>query len=417
MVDSPSQTRVLGIVVQPRYLSFLPLVVLFCIVVRTQDINHSRRIQASLEHTLRSARHKNLSVLERFGVMDAPEGQGLQPQGMPVGPSAMTTLQRDPAGADQDEQRDPAGALEQPEAAAANGSPPVPEEVTFRVMSYNVWNFDDGKDWESLRLPAVARIIHGAQPVLVGLQELRTRDGDHQGKQLVSQLEALGSRYHFKFAVGMDYGDCQEGLGVLSRYPIEQSKVRRLPLGEGGDINGRICIMAQVTVPGVGPVQFFNTHLSYDSSQQVWNAAEVIKFVEERGFGGPQILVGDMNTLPGKVAPVAVFEHNKTWLSKNKPKRRGKWPSIKWSKLGAPFADAWVAVHPSTVFGGGCDSGSCTFSTMEPKTRCDYVLMRGNVSVRAAEILGQLEGKPGNATPPSDHLAVSVELAAPSGTR
>ena len=68
-----------------------------------------------------------------------------------------------------------------PDAGAMLGVSPGPQErgapVRLRIMSYNVWNFDDGPKWHGHRLSAVADVIQKAKPSLVGLQELRVRFG------------------------------------------------------------------------------------------------------------------------------------------------------------------------------------------------------------------------------------------------
>jgi len=284
--------------------------------------------------------------------------------------------------------------------------------VSLRIMSYNVWNFDDGPDWEKMRLPAVADVIETAKPMLVGLQELRRRfaEDNDQGKQLLAELKARGLNYFFQYATGMQYESSEEGLGVLSIYPIRHVEARSLSLGTGHDSNQRICLMVEVEVPQLGPLQIYNTHLSYDLNQQVGNAIEVLRFADSFNFSGPQVLVGDMNTPPGQVASVAVFSHNLTWLDAHKSP---KWPSVGSRDMpGAGFEDAWLGFFPALQFGGPCNLNSCTFSTFEPKTRCDYVLVRGTFSVHHAALMGQRpDGEEGAKQPPSDHLAVTVTLA------
>lgn len=391
--------------IQLRYLTFLPLVILFLVTMHVQDSrSHSAQLSRSvIKQTLKNANARDVNVEAlRGGFLPSAVGKRAAATSAAAGGAATYVV---------DDHSD----------AGASGVNASGDEAfidasmgrTLRVMTYNVWNFDDGAGWEEERLPEIAEVIRRAHPALVGLQELRVRGEQHQGHQLQAALQALGLQYHLKYVKAMQYNDAEEGIGVLSRFPINKIRVRKLPMGGGDDDNTRMCMMVEVTVPRFGDVQLFNTHLSFNTNQQVWNAAEVLRFADEFQFAGSQFLVGDMNTPPREVAPIALFQHNQTWLSQHS---RADWPRIEWPEFkGAPFVDAWVQQHPADI-DSLCDESSCTFSTFELKTRCDYVLYRGSVTGMKTTVVGRMqnEGDAAKQIAPSDHMAVvaTVHLGA-----
>ena len=101
----------------------------------------------------------------------------------------------------------------------------------------------------------------------------------------------------------------EEGIGLMSKYPIEESEVLHLDLGDGNDANKRVVLYVRVKLPSRS-VSFFVVHFSYDKSQQMSNARQLLSFA--RSKPGPQVALGDFNIYPGNEAPMEVL-------------RRGPW--------------------------------------------------------------------------------------------
>lgn len=114
------------------------------------------------------------------------------------------------------------------------------------VMTYNVWNFDNGPQWER-RVDAVSALIRTCGADAIGLQEVRRRVPDN-GRQFEFQLRDIlnntGDIYpywHFESATYYEQERSEEGLTLLSRWPMEDIRVKELPYGVS-DANRRLVL-------------------------------------------------------------------------------------------------------------------------------------------------------------------------------
>lgn len=78
----------------------------------------------------------------------------------------------------------------------------------MRVMSYNVWNYDSGRDWD-VRKKVVAEIVKRADVDVVAFQELRWHPT--KGNMVHDLVEAIGKDHPLTTTVieraAMLYGD------------------------------------------------------------------------------------------------------------------------------------------------------------------------------------------------------------------
>ncbi|OBG88894.1 endonuclease [Mycobacterium sp. E802] len=108
-------------------------------------------------------------------------------------------------------------------------------------------------------------------------------------------------------------GTAAYGIALLSRYPVENWQVVRLPripfrfpMYVSGIQQFRIiheepraAVVARVDTP-LGPMTVANTHLSFVPN---WNRVQLRHLVRDlRGFPGPRLLMGDLNMGPGRPA-------------------------------------------------------------------------------------------------------------------
>ena len=176
-------------------------------------------------------------------------------------------------------------------------------QSSIRVMTYNIHSCvnTDGL----VRPEQVAGVIDELRPHLVALQEV---DSGIPRTHYQDQPKILGR------LLGMDYrffpvvknGDQKYGLAIMSRYPIQQARTNWLPsLYPKLKLNfqKRGVIQATIKTP-VGPVHFFNTHLSlYRLERRVQLKAllakDGLKAVPE---AEPLVFCGDLNS--GPLSPV-----------------------------------------------------------------------------------------------------------------
>ncbi len=241
------------------------------------------------------------------------------------------------------------------------------DSVSLRVVTFNIAGGRFGD------MEAIAAVITALQPDVVALQEVASNW--EEASRSTDQADDLGRRLGMEafYAPIYSTGDGQGGLrrfglAVLTRHPV----VRRV----NHDLT-RLSTQTESTVPGLMPgfpelitrvggidVRVFNTHLDYRRDpavrqQQVRDMLEIIG-----AFGGPTLLLGDLNARPEA-------------------------PEIK--PLLARFRDAWSKA----------DGPGFTSPAREPANRIDYVLVSPHCRVRHARVL---------ATGASDHYPVVTDL-------
>ncbi|TPQ19273.1 endonuclease/exonuclease/phosphatase family protein [Streptomyces sporangiiformans] len=274
----------------------------------------------------------------------------------------------------------------------------------MRVVTWNVWwRFGP---WER-RQKAVLAVLRELQPDVVGLQEVWACGGENLARWLADELGL-----HWTWAASEAPERWQRRLGdatvdfgcaVLSRWPVVDRAVVRLPAPEGDD-DGRLGLYARLDAPG-HPVPFFTTHLTSTTDGSAVRCAQVrvlAGFVAAHrgGTAFPPVLTGDFNAWPDsdeirliggyKTAPVVpgqvLFD---TW---------------EYADPGAPSA-TWDAANPYVA------------PAFPPSVRIDYIHVGppgpgGLGHVRSVRRAGD---GPVDGVWPSDHAAVVADLAdAPS---
>lgn len=196
------------------------------------------------------------------------------------------------------------------------------------VMSYNVqWGSPYGS-----KLDDVARVIAASGADIIGVQQLRRFAGvnvkggpydcSDQPKQLAAYLKAMtGKTYYVAF--GKNYGGTtvnsacrgkvtqphEEGVAILSRWPIVSSKVYRLAYE-------RALVEAKIGTPDGRTVTAFTVHLdsTYDY-KRLAQAKQVAAIVGPTV--GRKVLTGDMNVQPGSTVYKTLTPVVKdTWVEK-----------------------------------------------------------------------------------------------------
>jgi endonuclease/exonuclease/phosphatase family metal-dependent hydrolase len=177
--------------------------------------------------------------------------------------------------------------------STASNSP----EETLRVMAYNIHHSNPPLKPGVIDIEAIANVIGSENPDLVALQEVdvnTTRSGAfNQAAEIASRLNM-----HCFFGKAIDYQGGAYGIAILSKYPLTETTVHRLPTQP--DTNGEPRIMAttRVTLPDGTPIRFGSTHL--DAQKQPVNRQlqieEIVKIAAEEDL--PFILAGDFNAVP-----------------------------------------------------------------------------------------------------------------------
>jgi endonuclease/exonuclease/phosphatase family metal-dependent hydrolase len=234
----------------------------------------------------------------------------------------------------------------------------------IRVMSWNLHHGvgEDGK----LDLVRIAAVIREQQPDLVVLQEVDRncrRSGSADQAAELARLTGLTAA----FGKAMDHDGGEYGQAILSKHPLGDTRVHRLP-GEG---EPRIAFEASVTVDDRS-LRLVSVHLDHQQDARRLKQAEFLKAALEE-HPGPVILAGDFNDVPDSI----VMNSFSGWSAAAKREPRLTCP-----------ADA-------------------------PEVEIDHVLLRGLKAVSPVAVLPEALA--------SDHrplvVTVSLEQGAPAGAK
>ena len=175
-------------------------------------------------------------------------------------------------------------------------------DATLRLVTINFWGIEPPLE---TRLALARRQLGDLDPDVVGMQEVRPLDG-RSGRTTADALaDALG--FHRLYEVALEWRDGdffpghpggQEGLAILSRYPILEHRVTRLP--EPRPTEKRILLSAAVDTPS-GPVWCHTTHLHYRLADGVAREKQVLaidRVIQSIQTDAPQLLCGDFNATP-----------------------------------------------------------------------------------------------------------------------
>lgn len=214
------------------------------------------------------------------------------------------------------------------------------------VVTINFWGTEPPLE---RRLALAERQLAALAPDVVCMQEVRPLDG-RAGRTTADVLgDALGMARVYEVSLRWDDSDFyvghpggEEGLAILSRHPIVERRVTRLP--EARKTEARILLSVQIDTPA-GLVWVHTTHLHYRlddgvaRERQVVAIDGVVRGIDSESEGAnarPQILCGDFNAPPD--ADEIRFMRGLTTLSGRRTHYQDAWlrchsgtPGLTWS--------------------------------------------------------------------------------------
>lgn len=163
----------------------------------------------------------------------------------------------------------------------------------IKVVTLNLWGEQPPLE---RRMELIITGLRALEPDLVALQEVRERPGALPNQAAVIAA-ALGLEVYYQPAIL--WGGGEEGLALLSRYPLGRRTSTELPHAHAGE--RRIALGVAVETPD-GPVAAFTTHLNYrlgDGAKRADQVAALCRWVAaEAPAPAPRILMGDFNAVP-----------------------------------------------------------------------------------------------------------------------
>ncbi|MFO0574693.1 MAG: endonuclease/exonuclease/phosphatase family protein [Polyangia bacterium] len=148
----------------------------------------------------------------------------------------------------------------------AEGPAPAFDSGRARALTLNLWGEQGPLE---RRLQLVEQQLRALAPDVIALQEVRQIPG-----QLPNTAETLAGRLglHHTFAPATEWGGGQEGLAILSRFPIEKAAHAELPHATPDE--RRILLWATLGTPH-GPLVAATTHLNYRMTHGVQREDQV----------------------------------------------------------------------------------------------------------------------------------------------
>ncbi len=173
------------------------------------------------------------------------------------------------------------------------------ETVGLRVMSYNI-HHGTGISGE-LDLEKVAAVIREAGADIIGLQEVDRNFSHRSAYQDQAKLLAASVGMEYVYGESITVRHLLPGMGtgyygnmILSRYPIIESDILRLPTSWGSE--PRTALRALIATP-YGQVEVWSTHLGLSHIDRQKQVETLLEAVERSRV--PSIVLGDFNALPG----------------------------------------------------------------------------------------------------------------------
>lgn len=213
--------------------------------------------------------------------------------------------------------------------------PPIPASAdsppdALRVMS---WNIRHGRGMDGkIDLERIAAVVSKYEADLVLLQEVDrgcSRSGAVDQAAEIARITGL----HYTFGKAIDHDGGEYGLAILSRFPLEEPKIHKLP----SDGEARIVLSASVDSP-LGILTLASTHLDHQNGRRQLAQSQVAAAALLES-PHPVILAGDLNAKPDSHT-VGVFSQ-------------------------AP----WTIVSK--------EGTAATYPSPEPKMEIDYIILRG----------------------------------------
>ena len=162
------------------------------------------------------------------------------------------------------------------------------------VLSYNIHiGNPPSKPKGFVDLDTIAATIRSSGADLVAVQEL---DSNTRRTNGVYQLQVLAEKlrmyYHFESTI--PYEDGAYGIGILSKYPLQEISAYALPQVEGVKSEPRKVLIAKVNIAGK-PLLFGCTHVDFTKVVNPVQMKELVKILDSLP-ALPVIIGGDFNT-------------------------------------------------------------------------------------------------------------------------
>ena len=184
------------------------------------------------------------------------------------------------------------------EATSAMTDDSVPaQDRHLRVMAYNIHHANPPSRPDSIDIPAIVCTIRAQNPDLVALQEIDVNT-ERSGPANQAEIIANSLGMNVFFGKSIDFGGGDYGVAILSKFPISEGTVHRLPTESSSNGENRILATVRVSLSDDRSVRFGSTHLDSqkEDTNRLLQIKEIRRIASEDDL--PMIIAGDFNAPP-----------------------------------------------------------------------------------------------------------------------
>ncbi len=174
---------------------------------------------------------------------------------------------------------------------------------SLKVMTYNLLGMKPGTEPEVRIVHIIDKLIE-IDPDIIGMQEINESingsGADNQAKVIADSLSAYFgiAYYYYNQQTHLSWNNqFREFIGIITKHPVEETGFFQLVTG----VFPRKVVWNKINTP-LGTVNFFNTHLSFNSaSVRTVQIQQIISYIESIEPNHPaiaSILTGDFNDPP-----------------------------------------------------------------------------------------------------------------------
>ena len=175
---------------------------------------------------------------------------------------------------------------------------------SLKVMTYNILGMKPGTDPHVRIVHIIDKLIE-IDPDIIGLQEINESINgggvDNQAKVIADSLSSYFGipYYYYNQQTHLSWNNqFREFIGIITKHPVEETGFFQLVAG----VFPRKVVWNKINTP-LGTVNFFNTHLSFNSgSVRTIQVQQIISYIESIEPNHPavaSILTGDFNDEAG----------------------------------------------------------------------------------------------------------------------
>ncbi|MCM1991513.1 endonuclease/exonuclease/phosphatase family protein [Oceanirhabdus seepicola] len=150
----------------------------------------------------------------------------------------------------------------------------------MKILTYNIWVSE--KDFD-IRLELLCEVIKQNNVDIIGLQEVRDE----------GVVNYIREKCGYEYSLWKKYHDCEEGLAILSRYPIIHSETN---WEENEEIHNSGVLRTVIDYKGMN-IGVTNVHLDYKSAlNREIEIVKAIKRIKKYETTDYEFIIGDFNS-------------------------------------------------------------------------------------------------------------------------